>query len=75
MTTLITTTLAALVLGFACLHVYSRVQATIPKEHRLKLLMFLMTLAIVVIAMATTGNPLPAVLALIQGLKPTGPSG
>lgn len=64
-----------LLLGFACFVVYLRAGPTLPKRHRLRALLFLMSLPLVALAMVVTSNPLPLALSLVQVAWPTGPSG
>lgn len=78
MTTLITMTVVALVLGAACLFVYDKVHNDIPRRQRLRLLMFLMTFFFMFfIAMVTMKNPLPGYIPLLLGFLAAwgGPSG
>lgn len=73
--TYLVVTAITLILGGACLFSYRMVAPTIPRADRLRLLMFVMSLPIVVLAMIATTNPLPAAIALVQMVWRHGPSG
>jgi len=67
--------LAALILGAAALQAYQVASPSIPKSHRPRVFMFVLTLPVVLVAIILTSNPLPALISVVQVIWRSGPSG